>query len=161
MEEWNKIFKINKELDKIYYAKYLDKEPLFYEKNCIGLIVEIAELANETKCFKYWSIKKQDKEKVLEEYADTITMTLCLFTKFDLKIENIPEHYDTDNKILLFNELFIDSSNMLKDGNEMLIKRIFSNLIYLGELLCYNEEELINACYKKMNILKERLNSDY
>ena len=61
----------------------------------------------------------------------------------------------------LFNELFKDASCMLDSGNADLIKRIFSNLIYVGELLNYSKEDIYEACYKKMNIVSERLNSNY
>lgn len=134
---------------------------MYFEKNCIELMVEIAELANETRCFKYWSIKIADKEEVLEEYADCITMILSFFTHFNLKLDNIPNHYETDDIILLFNELFKESSCMLDSSSENLVKTIFSNIVYLGKLLGFTDDELYEACYKKMNKIRERLSSDY
>lgn len=161
MDRWIDIHKINRELDDVFFERYLDNESNYYKKNCIELVVEIAELANETKCFKYWSVKSPIKDKVLEEYADTITMILHFFTWFKIDLEDIPTHYETEDVLLLFNKLFIDASSMIENGNEELVKKIFSNILYLGELLRFSEDELIDACYKKMNIIKERLNSEY
>lgn len=159
MERWNKIFKINKSLDCIFMSKY-GSDANYYEKNAIELTVEIAELANETKCFKYWSNKSCDKEKVLEEYADAITMTLSFYTIFDYELEYM-NHYDTDNILELFNVLLKDSTYIFDKNNKELIKNIFSNLLYLGKLLEFSDEEIYDACYKKMKIVEERLNSDY
>jgi len=144
----------------VFDEKYSsDKD--YYNKNCIALLVELGEFINETKCFKYWSIKKPNMDNVLEEYADTITMCLSFFTTFNIELDNIPMHFDTTNKLSLINEIYKDASAMLENGNEKLIKKIFSNLVYLGELLKYSKDEIYEACYKKMNIVNKRLNSDY
>ena len=50
---------------------------------------------------------------------------------------------------------------MMENGSGDLIKKIFSNLLYLGELLNLNKQDIYDACYKKMKIIDERLNSDY
>ena len=160
MKEWEKILKLNKELDKAFIEKYCDDKE-YYKKNCIALLVELGEFINETKCFKYWSIKKSDKEKVLEEYADTITMCLSFFTTFNIELDNIPNCYNTNDILLLINKLFKDAADMLENGNKTLIKQIFSNLIYLGKLLKLEDEEIYESCYKKMNIVNERLKQDY
>ena len=79
MKKYNDIYRKNKKLDDIFMNKYMDTESSYYEKNCLELIVEIGELANESKCFKYWTVKKPDKELVLEEFADTLLMILYMF----------------------------------------------------------------------------------
>lgn len=88
-------------------------------------------------------------------------MVLSFFTTLNVKLDNIGNHCETNDVIVLFNELFKDASFMLDSGNADLIKRIFSNLIYVGELLNYSKEDIYEACYKKMNIVRERLNSNY
>lgn len=160
MEEWNKIYKINKELDVIFNERY-SNDLEYYNKNCIELIVEIAELANATKCFKYWSMKKQNKEEVLEEYADCVMMILSFHTYFNLELEENKIKIDTTNIFEMFNKLFEEASQMMYNGSETLIKEIFNNMLYLGKMLSLKEKEIYDTCYKKMNVVKERLNSDY
>ena len=49
------------------------------DRRIMALIVEIGELANATRCFKYWSNKgSEDKEIVLDEYADGLHFFLSL-----------------------------------------------------------------------------------
>ena len=160
MEEFKKILKVNQELDKVFDEKYSSDEH-YYNKNCIALLVELGEFINETKCFKYWSIKKPNMDNVLEEYADCITMCLSFFTHLNVELDNIPNHSDIYDIFILINEIFKDATNMIENRNGDLIKKIFSNLLYLGEILKLDKNEIYNACYKKMRIIDERLNSDY
>ena len=74
----------NKQLDKMYEEKYGSIDNKCYEKNCLELIVEICELCNESKCFKYWTIKKPNKELVLEEFADSLMMILYMFNTYNI-----------------------------------------------------------------------------
>lgn len=63
LKRWENYYQKNKKLDEEFNSKYQENEPEFYEKNCIELLVEIGEFINETKCFKYWSIKPLIKRK--------------------------------------------------------------------------------------------------
>ena len=161
MNNWNKVFEINKKLDETFMKKYLVNEPMYYEKNCLGLTVEIAELANETKCFKYWSVKKINRAAMLDEYADTITMILSIFTYLNIELKDIEKHSEINDIIILLNELFNESTNLFITKDIKLAKLIFSNLLHLGDLLEISNKEKLDACYKKMNIIEERLNSNY
>ena len=160
MQEFRKILKVNQELDKVFDEKYSNDEN-YYKKNCIALLIELGEFINETKCFKYWSIKTPIKDNILEEYADCITMCLSFFTYFNIELEDIPKHRDIDDIFILINEIFNDTTKMMENGCGELIKKIFSNLLYLGQLLKLDNDEIYDACYKKMKIIEERLNSDY
>ena len=79
MKEYREYYQRNKQLDKMYEEKYGNNDDKIYEKNCLELIVEICEFANESKCFKYWTIKKPDRSLLLEEYADCLSMLFCIF----------------------------------------------------------------------------------
>ncbi len=156
---WEDIYKENKRLDIIFMSKYKEDSKI-YEKNCIELMNEISEFANETKCFKYWSIKKMNKEKALEEYADVITMSLSFFTILNVKLEIIP-HTDTIDVLYLLNKLYSNVSLLYENKSDKLVKQIFSDVLYLGDLFNFSDKEKYDACYKKMKIIEERLNSDY
>ena len=160
MEEFKKILKVNQGLDKVFDEKY-SSDIDYYNKNCIALLIELGEFINETKCFKYWSIKTPNMDNVLEEYADCITMCLSFFTHLNVEFDNIPKHSNIDDIFILINEIFKDATDMIEHGSGDLIKKIFSNVLYLGELLKLDKQEIYNACYKKMRIIDERLNSDY
>ena len=130
---WEDILKRNTKIDEIFIKKYEDNEPNYFEKNCLSLITEIAEFLNETKCFKYWSIKNPDKDKLKEEYADALIMTLSMFNYLNINLELV-EHSKTSNILEIFNELFKDASNIM-NKNILSVKKVFSNLIYISTLL--------------------------
>ena len=157
--KWNEIYQNNQKLDKMFQEKYCN-DPDLYEKNVIEFLVELGEFVNETKVFKYWTIKKPDKEKMLEEYADTITMCLTFMREFQIpEIKDNYDHIETKNAIFLIDRLYISISNLY--GMPYDIQGIFYNLINLGKLLNLDEDEVLDAIEKKHKIIKERLESDY
>lgn len=124
------------------------------------MLVELSEFVNETKCFKFWSKKNPNREKVLEEYADCITMALVFFNFFDLKIEDAYSHIESKNVCDIINHLFTLSTFLMK-REENVVKDLFGNLLYLGELFSFSKREIIEAIDKKHRIIEERLNTDY
>ncbi len=101
-----------------------------------------------------------DKDKALEEYADVITMSLSFFTILNVKLEIVP-HIDTDDILYLLNRLYSNISILYENKSDILVKQIFSDVLYLGDLFSFSDKEKYDACYKKMKIIEERLNSDY
>lgn len=160
MDEWNKLYQRNCVLDQHYIDKYSKTEPLFFEKNCLGLLVELGECANETKCFKYWTIKEAKRDEVLEEYADCVMMTLCIFNHLNLDHVEVcaVESFDL---LESFRFLFEQASLLMKDCTKERVVTIFSTLLALGSLLGFDEQEMLDACYKKIEKCEERLQSDY
>ena len=75
-----KLFELQKQLD-----LRIEKEHPRQEgedrlgKKILALLVEIGELANETRCFKFWSNKgPSDKNVILEEAADVLHFLLSI-----------------------------------------------------------------------------------
>ncbi len=159
MNKWQEIYLNNIKLDDIFLEKYSSEKEL-YEKNCIGFLVELGEFINETKCFKYWSIKKPDKEKILEEYADCITMSLTFLNR--QSIDNLPKPYNTNNILELLNYIFFEVTKLYNQKeNQNLTKQILSDILHIKDYLNIEEKDIIEACQKKQKIILERLNSDY
>ncbi len=78
------LFHMQRELDGFIQSSKNIEEPVF-RKKVLALQVELAELANETRCFKFWSAKgPSDKETLLEEYVDCIHFILSLGIEKDL-----------------------------------------------------------------------------
>ena len=154
------VYKRNIELDGIFYEKYGNDKDVF-DKNCIEILVELGEFINETKCFKYWSIKKPNKEAMLDEYADVITMILYFanILKMDVKDYKINS---TDKELLeLINETYYLCTKIMSNMTEELIGNILTNTLEIAYLLDIKEDKIINAINKKHEIIYERLNSDY
>ena len=76
--ELSQLFIMQKELDAFIQRNRTDASDVFQEKG-LALIVELAELANETRSFKFWSTKGPSaKDVILEEYVDSIHFILSL-----------------------------------------------------------------------------------
>ena len=157
--KWNELYENNKRLDKIFIDKYQSDTKLF-EKNCIELLVEISEFVNETKVFKYWSVKTPNKDKMLEEYADVITMILTFSELKNMKIKEKYKSYDM-NLLDIIHELYSYSVKLRDDFNELIIEEIFSLVLDFGKKLNFSENDIIEAIKNKQKIIENRLNSDY
>ncbi len=73
-----KLFTMQRELDAYIQSNRLEQTDVFQEKG-LALLIELAELANETRCFKFWSQKGPSSDDViLEEYVDSIHFLLSL-----------------------------------------------------------------------------------
>lgn len=160
MDYLEQIYKTNIKLDNIFLEKY-SSDKLIYEKNCIEFLVELGEFINETKCFKYWTIKVPNKEKVLEEYADCITMSLTFLGTINGSLDNLPSPLKVNNILELLNYIYSKVTLLYNNKDESLIKEILSNILDIRNYLNITEKELYNACHKKQDIILERLNSDY
>ncbi len=161
-QTWYEIYQENKRLDDIFISRYQEDKDLV-KKNCIEFLVELGEFVNETKCFKYWTVKKPDKEKELDEFADCITILLTFFHYLHLDLENINmgEPYSSDSILDVINNTYLLGTELLNNCSEELVKKIFSNLMHISKLLNLEEEEVIEATFKKLKIVEERLNSNY
>ena len=163
MEQYNDIYNRNKKLDDIFMSKYIDTEDKLYEKNCLELIVELCELANESKCFKYWTIKEPDKGLVLEEYADCLSMLLCIFNYYEVDEIKIIDRELSDDIVIIFNDVIRMCTMLMNEDivTDELLYEIFTYLLHISKLLNLDDNDIIDACYMKLGKNIERLNSDY
>ena len=157
---WNKLYSDNKYLDEIFISKYKNDNKL-YQKNCVELMVEIGEFVNETKVFKYWTMKSPNKDKMLEEYADVITMILSFYGIYNLEIKETYNKIEETDILKVIMELYNKSYLFYKESNKDILEEIFNYTLYLGKLLNFNEDEILNAIENKQKIIELRLNSDY
>lgn len=156
----NDIYLENKVLDDIFNKKYLETENKLFEKNCLELIVELSEFINETKVFKYWTVKKPNMPDVYEEAADTLLMILYFFNYCN--IESVKEvNIEEDDILLLLNDLYNETTKLMKNCNELVVIRMYSMFMKVIRLMNLDEEELRKSCFMKIEKNKERLNSNY
>ena len=160
MNKFQEVYDKNKELDKLFYQEYGNNADIVL-KNKLELLVELGELANESRCFKYWSNKKVNRESLLEEYADVVLMILYFFRELNISLS---ESFPSENNLELLDEfiyLFNVMSKLTSDYGKDVLKDIFVNTLRLGKLLNITDTEIIDSCLNKINIDKERFNIDY
>ena len=162
MDKWNKFYKENCKLDELYEIKYSKVFPDYYRCNALGFIIELGEFVNETKCFKYWSIKKPNKDDLLEEFADALQMILCLANNFKIKTIKVEYKRMCNEDILnLINETYRLSTDLMNNGTKELCLDILDKLLDIANILNLEEDEVLDACYRKIEKNKMRLASDY
>lgn len=149
-----KLYEENKKLDLIFIEKYGENQGDIFIKNKLALLVEIGELANELKHFKYWSIRKPNYDLVLEEYVDVLMFVLTFMHNSDLELEVV----SIDE--LGFDELFICLYKLAVDLEDNLIP-LYSYVLYLGTKLGFTDTMIEEAFIKKINIAKERMENGY
>lgn len=157
------VYQLNKELDKEFLENYQTEEKM--EKDFLSLLVEIGELANETRCFKYWSVKgPSEKEVILEEFADVLTMVLCFCNYLKVEEEELNYlHTDLMMRTVTtqFIELYQAVLNLKENYNKEMILSILSKVLVLGHSLGYDEKDMHESVLRKMKIVDDRLHSNY
>jgi dimeric dUTPase (all-alpha-NTP-PPase superfamily) len=75
-----KLFMLQSELDSHIENEHPRQEGTSrHHEKVLALLVELGELANETRCFKFWSHKPaSEKAVVLEEFSDGIHFLLSI-----------------------------------------------------------------------------------
>lgn len=126
--------------------------------------VELAELANETRCFKYWSKKPPSvREVILEEYVDGIHFLLSI--GLDIQTTNGLDESHVENLernvTEQFTKLFELSSQFQLVRTEACYKHLFQEYIYLGKLLNFTTKEIEEAYIGKNEVNHQRQNEGY
>ena len=88
--EFKQLFEMQRELDRFIEETQNITKDVFNEKG-LALLVELAELANETRCFKFWSTKgPSERMIILEEFVDSIHFMLSLGYMRDFILDEWP-----------------------------------------------------------------------
>lgn len=133
------------------------------DRKILALLVELGELANETRCFKFWSLKgPSDQETILTEYVDGIHFLLGLANEYDFAI-SIPEdvssaqHDETEQFLLLYQLI----SKFKDERTNELFQTIFAEYIRLGIMLGFSAEAVEKAYVSKNEVNYERQKQGY
>ena len=131
-------------------------------RRIMACLVEIGELANATRCFKYWSNKgKESDEIVLDEFADGLHFFLSLGVdiKTSKKIYGLTKREEnlTDQFLLVYHRL--DEFRKKQDDRSYI--KVFQAFLNLLPLLGYKWKQLEEAYYKKLGVNYNRQETNY
>jgi dimeric dUTPase (all-alpha-NTP-PPase superfamily) len=159
-----KLFEMQKALDQHIEEKHdLQEEDLFNRK-VLALLVELGELANETRCFKFWSIKPSSvKSVVLEEFVDGIHFILslgieCGFQKLQYSLLTEPSDLTLSEQFLLIYEKVNEFKNS-KSNDDFI--NLLESYLQLGALLGITFEEMEEAYFAKNEVNYQRQQNSY
>ncbi|MCQ6266520.1 dUTP diphosphatase [Fictibacillus sp. WQ 8-8] len=159
---FKELFEMQKHLnDRIIQEHGLHNDDL-YDQRLLALLVELGELANETRCFKYWSVKPASSDSViLEEYVDGLHFILSV--GLDMGMDDIEIHTVASNEDLTgqFLSLYRLISGLQGKKDKTLFSQLFSEFIGLGQLLGFSVENIVDGYYKKNEINHQRQDEGY
>lgn len=162
MKELEEIYKQSKYIDTLFAQQYDIKSPEIVHKYTLELLVELGELANETRCFKFWSNKgPSEKDMILEEYIDCLFMLLYFCNILSISLEEEFPFSQNQNMVDTFLLLYSLGVEFSKTFDKNVLKRLVVELFHLKDLLNFTMEDLQEETYKKKRIITKRLNSDY
>lgn len=156
------LFIAQKGLDETIHKNHGVSYENTFTRRTLALLVEIGELANTTRCFKFWSYKKcEAKEVVLDEYADGLHFFLSLGIIIDSKKTEY-EIVKPDNDLTeQFLKIYESVSVFKNDSSEENYEKAFSNFFNLLPLLGYSWDDLEKAYYKKLGTNYVRQETNY
>ncbi|ABO67983.1 MULTISPECIES: dUTP diphosphatase [Geobacillus] len=159
---WPLLYDMQRELDtRIETQHGLEAEDLFARKH-LAFLVELGELANETRCFKFWSVKPSSPaEKVLEEYVDGLHFLLSLGLECGLFYESETSPSAQRPLVEQFLAVFraADRFGMTKASADY--HELFTEYLCLGAALGFSPDEITAAYRRKNEVNHQRQNERY
>jgi dimeric dUTPase (all-alpha-NTP-PPase superfamily) len=159
-----KLFEMQAGLDRYIEEHHqLQNEDLF-DRKVLALLVEIGELANETRSFKFWSVKPSSEKKViLEEFVDGIHFILslgieCGFHKQSLELKEEPCTQDTNEQFLAIYQA-VSRFQTTKTVSDY--QHVFESYLQMAKLLGITYEEMEQAYIEKNEVNYKRQNQNY
>ncbi|WP_152654814.1 dUTP diphosphatase [Oceanobacillus sp. CFH 90083] len=161
--DWNQLFDMQKELDTYIENNHdLSDVNLFHEKQ-LALLVELGELANETKCFKFWSTKPRNSQQViLEEYVDVLHFLMSIGIEKDYiyqEEEKKQEALLTESEC--FYQVYQRAIAYREDPKNENYQQLFSRFLYLGNQLGFTDKDIQQAYWEKNQINYQRQDQGY
>ncbi|MDT8718678.1 dUTP diphosphatase [Clostridium sp. 19966] len=150
---FEKLFDLQHELDGKISVQYDPDSRSLRQDRLLALHVKIAELANETKCFKYWSDQKVSPlQKILDKYTDCIYFLLSMGSERGLTFDELTakkvEYSLTDQ----FLNLYIDLNDFIVCSSEDQYLTLFEDFLSLGLSLGFSEKDIENTYILRYNI---------
>ena len=156
---FEKLFETQKQLDeKIYENRKINN---LTEKKQLALNVELGELANELpEIFKYWSNKKNNYKKALEEYVDCLHFILSIgidlnehlnARKYELLLQENKYYTNADIRMLIL--------KLQSFGYGYLT--VLNDFLKLGKAIGFTYSQIEYAYYKKNKVNHQRQENGY
>ncbi len=164
-----RLFEMQRQLD-AHIEKEHPREPGEdrLAKKILALQVELGELANELpEVFKFWSNKKNNREKALKEHVDCLHFILSIAIELGYTVDDL---YVWDDELIGKTEdIFLELMYwvvLLKSKNEQQRKTAFRTICYIffnmaEQRLGFTWKEIEEAYLRKNAINHERQNSGY
>lgn len=158
----DRILELQKQLDNNIHTKHNINPKEVFEKRRLALIVEICEMINVNRCFKFWSLKKDyDKQVLGDEFVDCLHFILSISLHFDLdqteyEIKDVV--YD-DNELTLKVLYLISLAGKIESKEDC--KKFIIQLFELAFTFGFTAQDIIDFYIKKNQVNFKRQQDNY
>lgn len=133
-----------------------------FDERLLALLVELGELANETRSFKFWSTKgPSPQDVILEEYVDGIHFLLSLGLALGYERESFLAGSSYLDATDAFLDVFRKVTNFGLSKTEAMYETLMAAYLELGYTLGFNEELIMLAYVSKNKQNHERQDQGY
>lgn len=156
------LYKLQSGLDKEIAKQHKVTYKSTHEKRLLALVVELGELANETRCFKYWSLKgPSPKDVVMDEFADGLHFLLSLGIplkprKFEYQISK-PRCSATEQ----FHRVYKAALNLKDHYSLKTYEDAMQKFLNLSSLIGMDANDIIESYKKKLAVNYKRQENKY
>ncbi|MGR9049117.1 dUTP diphosphatase [Halobacillus faecis] len=158
---WERLYDMQRKLDQYIEEQHEIQEGQKIEEKVLALLVELGELANETRCFKFWSTKgPSEKSVIVEEYVDGVHFLLSLGLDLGYRHSSTSLE-EPDSQTAAFLSVYSSIGDLRMKKDESSYVKAFYDYLVLGLTLGITEKELIEAYEKKNAINFERQDEGY
>ncbi len=156
------LYKIQEKLDNRIRTEHGLKDKNLIPAKILALQVEFGELANETRCFKFWSNKGPSSEKdILEEYVDCLHFILSIGLESGLTGIDLVKIDSADNLTDQFQNIFANIIAFRHEPTSDNYGKLFSHFILLGSKLGFTNEKIYRAYLEKNKVNHQRQDEGY
>lgn len=185
----DKLFDMQRELDqRIVKEKGLEGQDLLQQK-ILALQVELGELANEWRGFKFWKedqtpitqesrlaedgLSEEWYNPLLEEYVDCLHFILSIGNDLDVNPNNIGQfiHININkmrsitDKFMFINKYVVDLYEEIRDRESLNARvwwlRVTEHFLGLGKIIGFTEEQIETAYLEKNKVNHARQENGY
>lgn len=157
-----RLYEIQKKLDDRICMEHGLEDINLVPSKILALQVELGELANETRCFKFWSNRgPSSKETILEEYVDCLHFILSIGLECGLTDISPVKICNDNNLIEQFQNIFMWIVTFQNEPTLNSYEKLFNHFLLLGRGLDFTEDEIYLAYLEKNKINHRRQDEGY
>ena len=159
-----KLFDMQKGLDQHIEDQHQLATDDLFDRKILALLVELGELANETRCFKFWSLKGPSANQViLEEFVDGIHFILSLGLEcgYEARFELTTISRQTENLTDQFITIYRVISEFQATRSFEAYQTLFQDYLHLASLLGFSNIEIEQAYIEKNEVNYQRQKQGY
>lgn len=150
------------ELDALIHQNHHVSYQTTKKKRLLAFLVELGELANATKTFKFWSLKpSESRERLLDEYADGLHFILSLALAYEINLPEFEQELEEGDLSEKFTICYQSICEFSIKEDDLSFYQAFSDFLALGQALSFTKDDIFHAYENKLVVNYQRQKDHY